>query len=275
MAETPEVNTAAEGTTDPATTPAEINDESASKGQEISSENHEEEDKESFWNPDTPWKCLESKVMKIAAGDVNNIWSLSPPFGAVWVYKWHGIDGSPCINLEGTKGRWHFIPGEELQAVDVAVDGTVWGLSKDGRPGTFDWTVSGWRGEWHFPKDLKEPMLGVSCGNKANVWAFNEMGLPFQYDGGNWRICSPPASGNVVAIQCGADGDTWAIDADGQPFRYDEDFDWLKIGEMKVKKIAVGNFARVYAIAGAKNYVWRWRQNEDRWAHILSPCPFF
>jgi len=62
MAETPEVNTAAEGTTDPATTPAEINDESASKGQEISSENHEEEDKESFWNPDTPWKCLESKV---------------------------------------------------------------------------------------------------------------------------------------------------------------------------------------------------------------------
>ena len=44
--------------------------------------------------------------------------------------------------------------------------------------------------------------------------------------------------------------------------------------QMKVKKIAVGNRSRVYCIAGQKNFVWRWRKDEERWAHILSPCPF-
>ena len=39
--------------------------------------------------------------------------------------------------------------------------------------------------------------------------------------------------------------------------RFDEDFDWLKIGEMKVKKIAVGNKNRVYAIAGVNQLVER------------------
>jgi len=236
----------------------------------------DEPSRNDFLNPDTPWTCLEGKIMKIAAGDVNHIWSLSPPFGAVWMWTWHNMNGSPCVNLEGTKGRWHFIPGEELQAVDVSVDGTVWGLTKDGRSGPFRWTVSGWRGEWDFMelKDESNRMCGLTCGNKDNIWAFNQSGLPFQFDGKSWRICSPPASGNVVGIQCGADGDTWAIDADGQPYRYDEDFDWLKMGEMKVKKIAVGNCARVYAIAGVKNFVWQWKKEEERWAHILSPCPF-
>ena len=88
------------------------------------------------------------------------------------------------------------------------------------------------------------------------------------------RICSPPATGSVVGIQCGADGDTWAIDADGQPFRFDEDFDWLRMGEMKIKKIGVGNKDRVYAVAGSKGYVWRWKEDAKHWSHIATPCPF-
>jgi len=214
--------------------------------------------------------------MRISAGDVNNVWSLSPPYGAVWKLMWHGIGGSPCINLENTKCRWHFIPGLELQAVDVGTDGTIWGLTKDGRPCLFEWTVPEWRGEWKIGK-CNDLMLGITCGSSQHAWAFNTAGLPFKFDheANSWRICPPPASGNVVGIQCGADGDCWAIDADGQPYRYDEDFDWLKVGEMKVKKIAVGNFARVYCIAGAKNFLWRWRKEESRWVHVLTPCPFF
>jgi len=253
--------------------PPALSEKEAAEAEE---ERVREEEKTNFWNEDTPWKNMKGKVMSLACGDMNNLWCLSPPFGAVWVWKWHGLGGSPCINLqsEDSKGRWHFIPGHELQAVDTAADGTVWGLAKDGRTAHFEWTVSGWRGAFEFPKDSREPMLGITCGNKDNVWAFNEQGLPFQFETGAWRIRSPPASGNVVQIKCGADGDAWAIDADGQPFRFDEDFDWLKIGEMKVKKIAVGNKNRVYAIAGVRNYVWRWKKEEERWAHILSPCPF-
>lgn len=43
----------------------------------------------------------------------------------------------------------------------------AWGLTKDGRAGMFRWTVKGWRGEWDMPKEQKEPMCGIACGNKV------------------------------------------------------------------------------------------------------------
>ena len=27
----------------------------------------------------------------------NTLWCLSPPYGAVWEYKWHGLEGSECM----------------------------------------------------------------------------------------------------------------------------------------------------------------------------------
>jgi len=102
-----------------------------------------------------------------------------------------------------------------MQSIDVAADGTVWGLLKDGRTGVFRWTVNGWRGEWDIPKDTKEPMCGIACGSvvrvprrlfcrdfrltlffspflarQDHIWGFNQMGIPFQFENSKWR-CAP------------------------------------------------------------------------------------
>ena len=91
--------------------------------EEEAEEENEEEIEEDFENVDTPWKCLEGKVrifsqrvrvgvavvphclltqpprqiFQIQAGDINNVWSLSPPYGAVWTWRWHRVEGSPCV----------------------------------------------------------------------------------------------------------------------------------------------------------------------------------
>ena len=36
----------------------------------------------------------------------------------------------------------------------------------------------------------------------------------------------------------------------------------------------IPEFNTAMCFAGVRNYVWRWKKEEERWAHIMSPCPF-
>ena len=98
----------------------------------------------------------------------------------------------------------------------------------------------------------------IVVGSKDCIYGFNSVGLPFQWvEDKGWRITSPPASGQVSQLACGTDGEPWAIDGEGQAYRWDEDFDWVKVGDMSISGIGVGNKNRVYVIAGLRKYVWK------------------
>eukprot|EP00658_Telonema_sp_P-2_P077877 TRINITY_DN7151_c0_g1_i1.p1 TRINITY_DN7151_c0_g1~~TRINITY_DN7151_c0_g1_i1.p1 ORF type:complete len:144 (+),score=18.80 TRINITY_DN7151_c0_g1_i1:385-816(+) len=119
-------------------------------------------------------------------------------------------------------------------------------------------------------------MQKLAVGGKRCIWAVNKVGLPFQWAGDKgWRICSPPASGQITRIACGSDGDTWAVDMEGQAYHWDPDFDWVKVGDLIISEIAVGNKNRVYVVAGSRRYVWKYVAEDDRWVHLQSPCPFY
>ena len=103
-----------------------------------------------------------------------------------------------------------------------------------------------------------EQLVQIVVGKSDTIYAFNSVGLPFEWvEGKGWRITSPPASGQVSLLACGSDGEPWAIDAEGQAYRWDEDFDWVKVGDMSISTIGVGNKNRVYVVAGLRHYVWR------------------
>jgi len=228
-----------------------------------------------FLNEDTAWRCIEGKAIKMAVGNLNTLWCLSPPYGAVWEYKWHGLEGSECINLNDSKGRWHPHPGEDLRWIDVGTDGAVWGLTHEGKPLEFEWDMKGWRGHWNLLPTCGEEMVQVGVG-KDGVWAMSNDGLPYQWDQENdgWTPMAPPSSGKIKSIVCGSDGETWSLDKNGYSYRYDPEFDWVKVGDMSLHKLAVGSRQRVYGIGGVRNYVWKYNTSQDRWTHMVTPCPF-
>ena len=61
----------------------------------------------------------------------------------------------------------------------------------------------------------------------------------------------------IKSIVCGSDGEAWSLDKNGYSYRYDPEFDWVKVGDMSLHKLAVGSRQRVYGIGGVRNYVWK------------------
>merc|ERR1711988_406799 len=109
--------------------------------------------------------------------------------------------------------------------------------------------------------DVADVGCQIAVGGERCIWGLSSSGSPHRWEEGQgWSIQDPPAAGTIplTSIAVGGNGECWGTCKDGLTYRFDQEFDWVKCGDMPVTRLSVGNQARIYAIAGVRNYVWKY-----------------
>ncbi|HXP07489.1 MAG TPA: tectonin domain-containing protein, partial [Acidobacteriaceae bacterium] len=143
-------------------------------------------------------------MTQVSVGAGNDVWG---------VYcSSHGADNCTVYEyVPGSSPSWKTIPGE-LNLVQVAANGNVWGINAPGETYHYDFGTSSWV---QIPGNLGTLSVGVD----GDVWGINGFLQVYRYSGGSngtWNNIP----GSLMQISVGSKNAIWGVNAQDQIYNY-------------------------------------------------------
>jgi streptogramin lyase len=134
---------------------------------------------------------------------------------------------------------WVQIPGA-LGTLSVGADGTVWGIDGQSQVYRYAGRTDGTVGAWeNVPGSLSE----ISVGSANNVWGVKAEGQIYTYQNG-WV----PIGGELNEVWATFDGAVWGINTSGSLYRWNgSSFNFVSNGVNGVSQVVLGNASNVWA----------------------------
>ncbi len=229
-----------------------------------------------YFDPSTQaWTAVKGAAMtQVSVGAGDDAWGVHCPTG-----------GSDCSvwRYSAQQEKWVSVPGE-LNLVEVAADGAVWGLNASGdvftyRNGAFK-SVPGQLGElsvgadgavWGIDASLHPyrfsgttfeqipgSLVGLSVGASATVWGVDENDNVYAFDQAS-NSFTAEGSQPLAEIWATFDGAVWGVDQNGVIYQWnpgEKDFQERGSG---VDYVLAGNDNAVWGVDATNGTVYEWR----------------